>query len=174
MLFKARYLLNKEALMLIYHGLVGSKLRYGLICWATASKFLLDKVNVMHNKIVRCLTFSKSCSPAWPLYNSLNVLPLDILTKMEWGKTLYKFQQGSLPDAFNSYFNRPRHQYSTRFANQLNFEVVRINLACEKSLLKYIGPKIWSEVPLSIKESRSVKVFVNSFREYLLETFDPP
>ena len=173
-LFKARYLLNKEALMLIYHGLVGSKLRYGLICWATASKFLLDKVNVVHNKIVRCITFSKSCSPAWPSYTSLDVLPLDILTKIEWGKTLYKFQQGLLPDVFNNYFNRPRHQYSTRFANQLNFEVVRINLACEKSLLKYIGPKIWSNIPLSIKESRSVKVFVNKFREYLLENFDPP
>ena len=42
-MFKTRSLLSKEALMLLYHGLVGSKLRYGLICWATADKFLLDK-----------------------------------------------------------------------------------------------------------------------------------
>ena len=172
-LFRSRHLLNKEALMLIYHSLVGSKLRYGLICWATASKFLLDKVNVVHNKIVRCLTFSKSCSPAWPSYNSLNVLPLEILTEIEWGKTLYKFQHDMLPKAFNEYFNRPRHQHSTRFANQLNFEMVRINLAREKSLLKYIGPKKWSEIPLPIKKSRSLKVFISSFREHLLEHFDP-
>ena len=32
--------------MLIYHALVGQKLRYGLICWAKAPKFLLDKVDV--------------------------------------------------------------------------------------------------------------------------------
>ena len=96
------------------------------------------------------------------------------MTKIEWGKTLYKFQQGLLPDAFDSYFNRPWHQYSTRFANKLNYEVVRIYLACEKSLLKYIGPKIWSEVPLPIKKSRSLKVFISSFREHLLDNFDPP
>ena len=51
-IFKIRHLLNREAMMLLYHGLVGSKLRYGLICWATASKYLLDKINVSHNKII--------------------------------------------------------------------------------------------------------------------------
>ena len=50
-IYKVRTLLTKEAMMLVYHSLVGSKLRYGLICWGSASKFLLDKVNVAHNKI---------------------------------------------------------------------------------------------------------------------------
>ena len=90
------------------------------------------------------------------------------------GKTLYKFQHDLLPNAFNSYFNRPRHQHLTRFAKQLNFEVVRITFAREKSLLKYIGPKIWSEVPLPIKKSRSLKIFVSSYRTHLLESYDPP
>ena len=70
-IYKVRNLLSQEALMLIYHALVGQKLRYGLICWATASKFLLDKVDVAHNKVVRYLTFSKACCRAWPLYNKL-------------------------------------------------------------------------------------------------------
>ena len=46
-IFKVRKRLSKEALMLIYHTLVAQKLRYGLICWATGSKFLLKKVNVV-------------------------------------------------------------------------------------------------------------------------------
>ena len=173
-LFKARYLLNKEALMLIYHGLVTSKLRYGLICWATASKFLLNKVNVVHNKIVRCLTFAKSCYPVWPSFSTLKVLPLDIMIEIEWGKTLYKFQQNMLPKAFNNYFSTPRHQHSTRFAKQLNFEVVRIKFAREKALLNYIGPNVWNGIPLSIKKSKSLKVFISKLRTYLLENYDPP
>ena len=47
-IYKIRTLLTKEALMLVYHALVGSKLRYGLICWATAAQYLLDKINVAH------------------------------------------------------------------------------------------------------------------------------
>ena len=64
-IFKARTLLSKEALMLVYHALVNSKLRYGLICWATASQSLLEKVKIAHNKIITYMTFSKRCSRMW-------------------------------------------------------------------------------------------------------------
>ena len=43
-IYKTRTLLTKEALMLVYHALVDSKLWYGLICWVKASQYLLDKV----------------------------------------------------------------------------------------------------------------------------------
>ena len=140
-IFKVRKRLSLECLMLIYHALVGQKLRYGLICWATAPKFLLDKVDVAHNKIVRYLTFSKACSRAWPLYSKLNILPLDILKELEWGKIMYKYQNNMLPKAFNHYFKRPNHHHGTRYAKQNNFEKTRTNNAKEKSLMKHIGPK---------------------------------
>ena len=118
--------------MLIYHALVGQKLRYGLICWATAPKFLLDKVDVAHNKIVRYLKLSKACSRAGPLYRKLELLPLNILKELEWGKIMYKFQSGMLPKAFSQYFRLPSHQYETRYAKQNNYEKKRISTAKEK------------------------------------------
>ena len=123
------------------HSLVGQKLRYGLICWATAPKFLLNKVNVLHDKIIRSITFSKACSSAGPLYRKLNVLPLEILMELEWGKIMYKFQNNMLPSAFDKYFTRPRHQHATRYANKNNFVQVRTSSAKERTLLKFIGPK---------------------------------
>ena len=56
-IFKQRSLLSKQALMSVYHSLVASSLRYGLICWGTANQNLLQKVNVIHNRIVRYITF---------------------------------------------------------------------------------------------------------------------
>ena len=82
-IFKVRNLLPKNALMMIYHSLVGSKLRYGLICWATANKLLLNKVNVAHNRIITYLAFSKRCVRMWPLYCKVKVLPVDILIAIE-------------------------------------------------------------------------------------------
>ena len=55
-ILKIRSLLTKEAMLLVYHSLVGSKLRYGLVCWATANKTLLEKINVAHNTIITYLT----------------------------------------------------------------------------------------------------------------------
>ena len=171
-IFKVRKRLSKEALMLIYHTLVAQKLRYGLICWATASKFLLDKVNVVHNKVVRYLTFSKACSRAWPLYCTLDIVPLDILIELEYGKIMYKYQNKMLPAAFDPYFQRPRHHHATRYAKRDNFEISRINNAKEKSLLKCIGPKKWSIIPTSMKEAPFLKTFVSLYRTHLINNHD--
>ena len=126
-IFKIRTLLSKEALMLVYHSLVGQKLRYGLICWATAPAFLLNKINVLHNKIVRYMTFSQACSRAAPLYRQLNNQPLDILMEMEWGKIMYRFQNQLLPKVFECYSSRPKHEHNTRYATRNNFEQVRVS-----------------------------------------------
>ena len=171
-IFRVRNLVSKEALMLLYHGLVGSKLRYGLICWATANKFLLDKVNVAHNKIITYMTYSKRCVRMWPLYCDLKVLPLDILIKIEYGKTIFKFNKGLLPVNFDNYFVKPSHQHRTRYATlNENFEVIEIASSSDKSRLKYIGPKIWIAVPLHIKQSMSLKVFAKSFRNHLIGNY---
>ncbi len=167
-LFKIRSLLTKEAMMLVYHGLVGSKLRYGLVCWATANKFLLNKINVVHNTIITYLTFSKRCVRVWPLYCQLKVLPLDILVDIEYGKTMYKFQKGLLPSVFDTYFSKPTHQYGTRFRTLNNLAVMRIDAAVDKSRLRYIGPKVWINIKPEIREAPSLKVFINLFRNHLI------
>ena len=170
-IFKIRSVLTSEAMMLVYHSLVGSKLRYGLICWGSASKFLLDKVNVAHNRIITYMTFTKRCSRIWPLFCHLNVLPLSILIHIEYGKTMFKFENNMLPEVFNNYFKRPSHQHYTRFA-QNNFEKVRITSAKEKSLLKFIGPNIWINIPLHVKNAKSLKEFIDTYRMHLIENYD--
>ena len=159
-------------MMLIYHSLVGSKLRYGLICWATANKTLLDKIVVSHNTIVTYLTFSKRCSRMWPLYSQLKVLPLNILIQIEKAKTMYKFEHKMLPQVFDKYFKKPSHHHNTRYATtHNNFEVVRISSAKETSLLKYYGPKVWANIPLDIKNMQSLKVFINTYRNHLIGNY---
>ena len=77
-----------------------------------------------------------------------------------------------LPAAFDSYFVRPKHHYSTRFTKQNNFEITRIENAKEKSLLKCIGPKKWSSIPSSMKETPFLKTFITLYRTYLINNCD--
>ena len=171
-IFKVRKLLSKQALKLVYHSLAGSKLRYGLICWATAKKFLLNKINVVHNRIITYMTFSKRCSRIWPLFCQAKILPLDILIQIEYGKTMFKYQNKMLPSVFDTYFSKPTHTYSTRFAHNNNFALIRPSCARDKQLLKVIGPSIWLQVPSIIKESLSLKVFVTSYRNHLIGNYN--
>ena len=133
-------------------------------------KFLLDKVNVAHNKTITFMTFEKCNRPIWPLYCQLNVLPLSLLIQIEYAKTMYKFENKLLPQAFENYFRKPSHDHFTRFA-QHNFEKIRITSMKEKSLLKYIGPNIWTNIPQSIKNSLSLKVFIKSYKIHLIGNY---
>ena len=167
-----RTLLTPNALKLVYHSLVGSKLRYGLICWATAAKFLKNKVNTAHNKIITLLSFKKRCSKMWPLYCSLKLLPLEIMIKIEYGKTMYKFNNNLLPEVFEGYFSQPSHQHKTRFSEQNNFAFTLTSTAKENNLLRYMGPHVWRrDVPMSIRNSMSLKVFIKSLRNHLIGNF---
>ena len=171
-IFKVRTLLSRNALMLLYHSLVGQKLRYGLICWATAPNFLLKKINVLHDKIIRYITFSKACSRVWPLYQRLEVQPLNILREVEWGKIMYKYQSNMLPKAFDRYFKKPGHDHATRYARQNNFEQIRTRSAKEKTLIKVIGPKKWSEIPSEIKNVPHLKSFISLYTKHLNDKDD--
>ena len=167
--YKLRKLVSLETLKLLYHGLAGSKLRYGLICWATCNRTLLNQVNVAHNNIITIMSFSKRCSRLWPLYCQLKLLPLDILIDIEYGKTMYKFQNKHLPQVFDSYFKKPSHHHATRYAtSNNNYEVIRTTTATDKLRLQYIGTKAWASIPINIKTSMSLKVFIKSYRNFLI------
>ena len=110
----------------------------------------------------------------WPLYGQMKVLPLiNVLIQIEKAKTMYKFEHKMLPQVFDNYFLKPTHQHNTRYAStHNNFQVVRISSAKEKSLLKYFGPKVWASIPSDIKNSLSLKVFINSYRNHLIGNYN--
>ncbi len=97
------------------------------------------------------------------------------MINIEYAKTMYKFQHGLLPSVFDNYFRKPSHNHNTRFATSSNnFEVTQISSAKDKSMLKYIGPKAWRDIPIDIKHAPSLKVFIHSYRNHLIGNYDPP
>ena len=86
---------------------------------------------------------------------------------------MYKFEKKMLPEVFNDYFQKPAHRHNTRFSSlQNNFMMVRIKSAQEKSLLKYIGPRVWADIPLEIKNAPSLKVFINFYRNHVIGNYN--
>ncbi len=68
---------------------------------------------------------------------------------------------------------KPSHNHRTRYAtHNLNYEVIQSCSANDRSRLKIIGPKIWMNIPLDIKLSMSVKVFVISYRNHLIGNYE--
>ena len=167
---KARYYLDKKSLLLIYNCLVSSKLRYGTLCWSTAPQYLINKVNVLNNRIIRYINFKPIRTRLLPLYKRNNVLPLSEVIQLQRAMFMYNYHFNLLPNIFDNFFSIISHGYSTSLAATFNYSIPYCRTNREQSSIKYLGSKAWSDVPFEIKMSNTRKLFSTKIKKHLLTT----
>jgi len=82
---------------------------------------------------------------------------------------MYKFTHGLLSPGFKDYFctQSDIHTYNTRTASHSALAALGISFARtnrKKKSLKIIGPYLWNDLPLNIRQSQSLASF-----KYLLQ-----
>jgi len=76
---------------------------------------------------------------------------------------------GGLPNHFDNYFAEIAsvHKYQTRLASLQIYYLPRMKTSLGQLSLKYIGPKIWSNIPEKLKSS-SPYSFGKKYKKVLL------
>ena len=69
-----------------------------------AGKTALKRLNVLHNKVLRAMTYSSYKSRVSPLYKKLNLLKIDDIYILEIGKFMHRLQWGRIPVNFDQLF----------------------------------------------------------------------
>ena len=84
---------------------------------------------------------------------------------------MYKFFNKQLPTAFNNVFQTKTSNVITRSNSQI------ISISCKntvsKQSIRYIGPKIWNQLPASIKKSNSLSAFNKKAKIFLKNYLTP-
>ena len=103
-IYKVRNKAPQNVLMLLYHSLVGTYLRYGVASWGSAKTTALSKLQALQNKVVRYITHSSKFTDVTNKYKTLGILRLDEMYIMEVGKFMYKYSKADLPLSFGEYY----------------------------------------------------------------------
>ena len=89
------------------------------------------------------------------------------LYKLNIAIFIHKFFNKQLPTAFNNVFQTKASNVITRSNSQI------IPVSCKntvfKQFIRYIGPKIWNQLPASIKKSNSLSAFNKKAKVFFLE-----
>ena len=165
---KVRHYLDRPSLMLIYHSLFDSRLRYGILSWGTASEQYLSKLRVIQNRTVRFITFSSFRTSAAPLYSALKILPLNEQLFLQKNIFMHSLHFKSLPFMLRTYCQKTGHRYSTRYKTSENYVLPCSATNRGQRSIKYTGPKAWAEVPNQFKEIAFRKPFSKKFKEHIL------
>jgi hypothetical protein len=86
-------------------------------------------------------------------------LKLEDLFELELGKFMHQFYNNKLPKSFAGYFLGvcESHQRNTRAANTLNYVVKKCNKKAGERSVKYLGAKVWNNLPNDIQTANKTK-----------------
>ena len=119
----------------------------------------LQPIITIQNRAIRFLYKASRYTRLDYLYLNLRILKLDDLHKLEIGKFMHQFYKNTLPNAFAGYFLEVRktHNRNTRTANTLNYVVKRYNKKAGERSVKYLGAKVWNNLPNEIQTANRIK-----------------
>jgi len=93
-----------KLLRLIYFSLFHSHLQYCIIDWGRAYKTVIRPVQVLQNRILKYVTFSKRTSRANNIFKLLKILKVSGLYQLNLEKFMYRYNADILPSSFNNFF----------------------------------------------------------------------
>ena len=97
-----------------------------------------------------------------------NDVTLNYLIDLQVASYMYSFSYNLLPSAFSTYCAKPTHRYATRYAKS-NYVVPKHISQKSESSIKVTGPKLWAEIPETLKELPFRKTFSKHLKNMYLD-----
>ena len=160
LLAKVRHYIPGDTSRSLYFSFVNAHVDYNLLNWGMAAPSNLNSIHTKINKALRIMTFKNRDHSSIPLYKELEILPLEKSFELKNAKHMWKLQNGYLPQCLTNNFN-------LNSRNQLTNSISRLDSLKRFSL--FTGPKVWNELPRSIKDKTTFKSFSNNVKTYFLD-----
>lgn len=171
--YKIRSVASTKVLILMYYALVYPHLQYSITSWGSASKTALAPLQVIQNRILKCITYAKFKQAVSPIYKKTKILKLSDLHILELAKFMFKVKKHELPKQFNSYFVNVAsiHSYNTRLNQNDNKFLRRVKTTSGQKKLEFNGVKTWNNLPNFIKNTHTLPLFSHKLKKYLMELY---
>ena len=169
--YNLRSTLTVSLKKLLYYSFVQSRINYGVEIYGSCRKTLLNKIQILQNKLLKVLFNKPYRTGTNDLHRELQLLKVNDLYKLRVLNFVYKAVNRESIDQFCNYFpSRVNiHDHNTRQKKQLVVKNVKTNFG--KSSVYFQGANLWntySQHCESAKTCNSLKralnnVFLNNY-----------
>ena len=95
-----------------------------------------------------------------------SLLTIDKLYRYEIALFMFKFHMKQLPSAFSDIVLMKK--YSIDYRNNSSIIPMAYRISLSQQSIRYVGPKIWNEVPPSIRKCKTLSSFKSKLLVYFL------
>ena len=105
------------------------------------------------------------------MFRKINSLKFLDIVKFKGLQIVYRAYHNNLPTNLQSYFmlNRGTVSYDMRSRDKFKIKYVRTSL--RSKLVSIIGPKLWNQLPQSIRECVNIESFKKALKYFLITSY---
>ena len=164
-----KYILPLKVLVQLYNSMILSHLSYCNIVWGNCASYLLQKLFVLQKRAIRVITKSNYLAHTKELFLKLNILDVYSINNFQISVFMYSFTKELLPEIFKDYFtyNSDVNSYQTRNSHKMYIPFYRYTFS--RTVISYIGPVIWNNLPCKFKQSPTLSNFKRKYKYHLLQ-----
>ena len=176
LLYIIRPFVNIKTLKTLYYSLIYPHLLYAIEVWGSAVTSDINSLLVLQKRIIRLLSNSDtrhsdySFPPSNPLFFKEQLLKVQDIFKSSPVNVQLWFRLSIRVHNHNT-----RSQYisldKSIYTNNLFIPTARTSHYGPK-LIKVQGPKIWNEIPPTIRNSISSNIFIKKYKQILLQSYN--
>ena len=146
---KIKSLLTTNAMQVLYYSLVFPYLQYCNLAWGTATKGIINPLNIIQKRIVRTMCHANPFDHTNNMFKNLKILKINDIHKHETLKFIHNELQN--PVVFPFRFVGQIHNFNTRGRNNLRPPRFKSNLS--KKFVTYNGCITWNKIPLAVRNT---------------------
>ena len=161
-LLRARRLLYRQTLYMLYNSIIKPHLIYGITVWGNTHKKNLHKIHLMQKRIIRIITFSEFCAHTAPIFKKTNIMSIYNLQIYSTGLFIFKCLRGFYPIYFAELFQR-----NMTNRTEYNLRSIFCRTQFSQFSIKSAGPRLWNQLPANIKKSKILHQFKIMMKRYL-------
>ena len=161
------YLLPSQILINLYYTLIYPYFTYCNLIWTSTYSTHLNKIKIAQKKALRIITKSPVNSHTQPLFQELKLLTITQIRFTQTCEFMYKYHNKLLTLAFIDYF--PPTQFTTNTRSKQDYKLIIVRTNTRKLSIKYQGPLLWNNLPLSIRTCNTLLWFKRLLRVHTLE-----
>jgi hypothetical protein len=159
--------IHKNNLLQIYFAYIFPHIKYGIEIFGCCPGYIFKQLQATQTRLLKLLLGKGRRESTTNMFRDLGLLNCNQIYELYLCLFVYKQQNLLLPQIFNGFYILVKHtgRRTTRQFNDIFLPKYRTTQG-QKSV-KYVGGKMWNNLPIHIKNSRSVVIFKTQCKLYL-------
>ena len=172
MFYSIRTLLPGNLKKQLYYSLVQSRILYGIEVYGACNDTLLNKVQVMQNKLLKVLFNLPYRHNTNQIHSMLKLLKVKDIYNLQVLKFVYESLNKLSIVQFQNYYRYQNNVHNYNIRNQYRlYANQRVRTKYGESTLHYMGTRLWNSIDDDIKVSKSVNIFKKANRNKFINAY---